>query len=730
MGWSCIIQGSIPRENQNMNNTQRTILLVLLVAVAAFFLFDVGNYLTLDALKARKSELLAYAHANPWSAAFAYFIVYIAVTGLSLPGAAIMTLVGGAIFGFWQGLLLVSFASTIGATLAFLLSRTVLRDWVQQKFGTQLAPLNDGVRKDGAFYLFGLRLVPVFPFFLVNLLMALTPMRAGTFYGVSQLGMLPGTAVFVNAGTQLAEIETIGGILSFGLLTSFALLAVFPWIARFFMQRLQDWQRLRAFTRPEQFDANLLVIGGGSAGLVASIIGAAVNAKAILIEREKMGGDCLNTGCVPSKALLRAAKLRQQSGQLEKFGLQLPSPVGVDFPKVMQRVQQVIKRIEPHDSVERFESLGVQCEQGDARIVSPWEVAITQSDGTQKRLTARNIILASGARPLLPPIPGLAEIDYLTSDSLWALEKLPAQLLVMGAGPIGCEMAQAFARLGSQVTLLDMAERILPREDADAAEVLNQQLLADGITLCLGAQAIAAEPGRLIIEQSGVERNLDFEHILVAVGRKPNTEGLGLEQLGIALNRNGTVQVNEYLQTAIPSIYACGDVAGPYQFTHTASHQAWYAAVNALFGGFKRFKVDYSVIPWATFTDPEVARVGLSEDEAKAQGIAYEITRYGIDDLDRAIADGVDKGYVKVLTRPGSDKILGVCIVGYHASDLLAEYVLAMKHGLGLRKILGTIHLYPSLAEANKFAAGEWQKAHKPQALLRWVQKYHEWRRR
>jgi pyruvate/2-oxoglutarate dehydrogenase complex dihydrolipoamide dehydrogenase (E3) component/uncharacterized membrane protein YdjX (TVP38/TMEM64 family) len=711
-----------------MNTTQRNILIVLAVLLSAFFIFDLGSYLTLDAFNASKAELLNYADANPWKAALIYFAIYIVVTGLSIPGATIMTLAGGAVFGFWKGLLLVSFASSIGATLAFLVARSVLHDWVQERFGARLAPLNEGVRKDGGFYLFGIRLVPVFPFVLVNLLMALTPIRVTTFYGVSQLGMLPATAVYVNAGTQLAEVDSIG-LPSIAFLMSFVLLVFFPLLARFFMQRLQDWQHLRKYKKPAKFDANLLVIGGGSAGLVASLIGATVNAKAVLVEREKMGGDCLNTGCVPSKALLRAAKLRHQSGQLAGFGLDLPAPAAVDFAAVMQRVQQVIKRIEPHDSVERFESLGVQCEQGDARIVSPWEVEISRPDGSSKRLSAKNIVLASGARPLVPPIPGLDAVDYLTSDSIWALQELPEQLLVMGAGPIGCELAQAFARLGSQVTLVDMAERVLPREDADAAEILTAQLLADGIELCLGARAVAAEPDCLIVEKEGAEQRLPFKQILVAVGRKPNTEGMGLEELDIDLNKNGTVQVNEYLQTSIPSIFACGDVAGPYQFTHTASHQAWYAAVNALFGTFKRFKVDYSVIPWATFTDLEVARVGLSEDEANAQGIAYEVTRYGIDDLDRAIADGVDKGFVKVLTRPGGDKILGVTIVGYHASDLLAEYVLAMKHGLGLRKILGTIHLYPSLAEANKFAAGEWQKAHKPQGLLDWVKKYHDWRR-
>lgn len=707
------------------------ILLIMIAAVfAVFFIFDLGQYLTLDAFNASKAELIDYAQTQPAAAAIAYFVVYIAVTALSLPGAVIMTLVGGAIFGFWKGLVLVSFASSIGATLAFLVTRTVLRDWVQERFGQRLAPINAGIEKDGAFYLFGLRLVPVFPFFLVNLLMGLTSLRAMTFYLVSQLGMLPGTAVFVNAGTQLANVDSVEAFLSPGLWASFVLLAVFPWIARIVMRGIDDRRKLKAYTKPSSFDANIIVIGGGSAGLVASLIGATVNAKAVLIERDRMGGDCLNTGCVPSKALLRSAKIAHTATKLDSYGLQAAGPVGVDFKQVMQRVQRAIARIEPHDSVERFEGLGVQCEQGNAKIVSPWEVEIRSEDGQSKRLTGEHIILASGARPLVPPIAGLADVDYLTSDTIWSLESLPDALLVMGAGPIGCELAQAFARLGSKVTLVDMADRVLPREDEDAAALVAAALQSDGIDLQLGAKVVSVEPGLLHIEQSGLAKTLSFGCILVAVGRKPNTEGLGLEELGVEFNRNGTVKVNEYLQTAMPTIYACGDVAGPFQFTHTASHQAWYASVNSLFGTFRRFKADYSVIPWATFCDPEVARVGLSEADAKEQGVEVEVTRYGIDDLDRAIADGEDHGFVKVLTPPNSDKILGVTIVGYHASELLAEYVLAMKHGLGLRKIMATIHLYPSFAEANKFAAGEWQKAHKPTRLLEWAEKYHQWRRR
>ncbi len=709
---------------------QRKWLLIGVMAafVVAFFAFDLGQLLSLENLSAQREDLEAYRDGNPLWTALLFFVIYTLVTALSLPAAAVLTLAGGAIFGLWQGLLLVSFASSIGATLAFLVSRFLLRDWVQEKYGNSLKSLNEGVRKDGGFYLFGLRLVPIFPFFLINLVMGLTPIKARTFYWVSQLGMLPGTIVYVNAGTQLGQIDSTAGLLSPGLIFSFILLGIFPLLAR----RLMDWIKARKvladYDKPDRFDRNLIVIGAGSAGLVTSYIAAAVKAKVTLIERHKMGGDCLNTGCVPSKALLRSAKMAQYQRHGEQFGLKSAEPE-VDFAAVMERIQKVIQEIEPHDSVERYTNLGVECITGTAEIVDPYRVRV---DG--QTLTTRNIVIATGARPFVPPIPGIEGVPYLTSDTVWSLREKPQRLLVLGGGPIGCELTQAFQRLGCDVTLLDMSPRIMPREDEDAAMVVQESFIAEGVNLCLNAKASGFgedDQGHYLDytrDGSGGGR-VQFDKVLIATGRKANTEGLDLERFGIETNRNGTIVVNEFLQTRLPNILACGDVAGPYQFTHTAAHQAWYASVNALFGSFKRFKVDYRVIPWATFTDPEVARVGLNEQEAKEQGIPYEVTRYGIDDLDRAIADGVAEGFVKVLTVPGKDKILGVTIVGHHAGDLIAEYVTAMKYGIGLNKILGTIHIYPTLAESNKYVAGEWKRAHAPQKVLEWVEKLHAWRR-
>ena len=581
-----------------------------------------------------------------------------------------------------------------------------------------------------------LRLIPLIPFFMLNLIMGLTRIRTWTFFWVSQLGMFAGTVVYVNAGTQIAKIDSLQSIASPALLGSFVLLGVLPLavnkVLQFFKRRkvYARWKNLR----PARFDRNLIVIGAGAGGLVSAYIAAVVKAKVTLVEVHKMGGDCLNYGCVPSKALIRSAKLAYQMTHGASYGLSDSPPV-FSFRAVMQRIQHVISAIEPHDSVARYTGLGVEVLQGYARIVNPWTVEVALNGGGTQTLTTRSIVIAAGARPVVPPLPGLEEAGYVTSDTLWdvfaQLDEVPRRLVVLGGGPIGCELAQAFARLGSQVTQVEMAPRLMLREDEEVSELARQSLVADGVHVLTGHQALrcekVGEQRALVVAQAGIETRIDFDQLICAVGRVARLEGYGLEELGIPVQR--TVDTNEYLQTIYPNIFAAGDVAGPYQLTHVAAHQAWYAAVNALFGEFRLFKADYSVIPWTTFIDPEVARVGLNEQEAREQNIAFEVTRYGMDDLDRAIADGEARGFVKVLTVPGKDTILGVTIVGTHAGDLLAEYVLAMRHGLGLNKILSTIHTYPTLAEANKFVAGEWKRAHQPKRLLAWVRRYHDWKR-
>ena len=710
-----------------MSRAKLFVVALIVVAIAGFFAAGGHRYLSFDYVKAQVSAAQSYYQAHPLQAVAAYFALYVLIAAANLPGAVPMTLIGGALFGLLWGSVIVSFASSLGATLGFLASRLVLRDWVQARFASQLRGINEGLRREGGFYLFTLRLIPAVPFFVINLAMGVTPIRTWTFYWVSQLGMLAGTLVYVNAGTQLAALDSPRGILSPGLVGAFVLLGIFPLLAKKLVDLAKARRVYSRWPRPRKFERNLVVIGAGSAGLVSAYIAATVRAKVTLIEKDRMGGDCLNTGCVPSKALIKTARVLSQIRNASNYGIRSAS-AEFDFAEVMERVQRVIRQVEPHDSVERYTGLGVECIQGEAKITSPWTVAVGG-----RTLTTRAIIIAAGARPFVPPIPGIEHAEVLTSENVWSLRKLPARLVVLGGGPIGCELAQAFARLGSKVTQVEMLPRLLAREDPEVSEVVRQRFEKEGVSVLVRhkAKQVVIEGGRklLLCESEGKGVGVEFDALLCALGRTPNTAGYGLEELGIPLGEGRTVETNAYLETLYPNIYACGDVAGPYQFTHTASHQAWYAAVNALFAPFRKFRADYAVIPWATFTEPEVARVGLNETEAKEKGIAHEVTTYGIDDLDRAIAEGEAHGFVKVLTAPGSDRILGACIVGEAAGELIVEFVAAMRHGIGLKKILGTIHIYPTLAEANKYAAGAWQKARAPQGLLRQVERFHSWRR-
>ncbi len=712
---------------------RRWLLLALIAAlVAAFFALDLGRFFSLDFLKSQQAALDAHFRARPLATAATFFAIYVAIATLSLPGAAIATLAAGAIFGLLWGTLIVSFASSIGATLSFLASRFLFRDAVQARFRERLAAVNRGMEKDGPFYLFTLRLVPLVPFFVVNLLMGLTPIRARTFYWVSQLGMLAGTIVYVYAGTQLAQITSLRGILSPGLVLAFLAIGVFPLVARRVVAALQARKVYAGWPRPARFDRNLVVIGAGSAGLVAAYIAAAVKARVTLIERHRMGGDCLNTGCVPSKALIRTARLLATLRRAPELGLRR-ADAQFDFGEVMERVQRVVAQIEPHDSVARYSALGVECLAGEAKIVSPWTVEVRASDGTTRMLTTRAIVVAAGARPFVPPIPGLDEVGYLTSDTVWNLRERPRRLVVLGGGPIGCELAQAFARLGTQVTQVEMLPRLMMREDPEVSAMVMERFGAEGIDVLVGhaAKRFALEGGErvLIAESEGREVHIPFDAVLVAVGRVANTAGYGLETLGVPVSSARRIEVDEFMATKYPNIYACGDVASPYQFTHMASHTAWYAAVNALFGTFRRYRANFDVVPWATFTDPEVARVGLNETDAKEKGIAYEVTTYGIDDLDRAIADGDAHGFVKVLTMPGKDRVLGATIVGEHAGELIVEFVMAMRHDIGLNQILGTIHIYPTFAEANKYAAGAWKRGRVTRGQWAVLEAFQAWRR-
>ncbi|WP_163575411.1 FAD-dependent oxidoreductase [Halomonas faecis] len=722
--------------------TKRRLLLVLVIGlvVTAFFFSGAHEAMTLDNLKAEQARFQAWLASDPVTVIGAFFAIYVVMAALSLPGATLLTVLGGALFGLGWGLLIISFASTLGATLAASIARTLLRTPLERRFAVQLERINAGMRREGAFYLFTLRLIPIFPFFVINLVMGLTRMRLWTFYWVSQLGMLPGTAVFVNAGRELGDLESLSGILSPGLIASFALIGLFPWVARAVVAIAKRRRLAVRFARPAHFDHDVVVIGGGSAGLVASYIAAAVKAKVALVERDRLGGDCLNTGCVPSKALIRAARAAHEIREAPRYGVHAAAPQ-VDFREVMGHVERAVREVEPHDSRERYESLGVEVVAGRAYFDDPWRVRVAGVDG-ERVLTARHVIIASGARPRVPDLPGLDEIDVLTSDNLWQLESLPGRLVVLGGGPIGCELGQSFARLGSNVSLVEMGEQLLPREDAEVAAVLQHRLEHEDVAVWLGTRAVRVEAGTaeqganaLVVQRrdaSGeeVEERLPFDRLLVAIGRQANVSGMGLEELGVETRADGTLAVDETLQSVLPNVWACGDVTGPYQLTHASAHQAWHATVNALFGELKRFRVSYRALPAVTFTEPEVARVGLSEREAEARDIAYEITRYELAELDRAIAEGLTEGFVKVLTVPGKDRILGAAVVGHGAGELLAEFTLAMTHGIGLNKLLGTVHPYPTWSEAAKASAGVWKNTHKPERLLNVLARYFAWRRK
>ncbi|WP_323874890.1 FAD-dependent oxidoreductase [Aeromonas veronii] len=715
-----------------MNRTRLLLALVMGSLIGTFFALDLGRYLTLDTLQAQQAAVAQWVDSHFVSASLLFVLIYVLSTALSLPGASLLTLGGSAVFGVAWGLLLVSFASTLGATLAFLSARFLLRDWVEQRFGDKLATFHSGMAKEGAFYLLSLRLIPIFPFFLVNLLMGLTPIKVSTYYWVSQLGMLPGTFVYVLAGSELGQLTSTGNILSPSLMVALTLLGLMPWLVKKLTAKLAQRRLLAPYRKPARYDYNLLVIGAGAGGLVTSYIAAAVKAKVALIEKHKMGGDCLNSGCVPSKALIRSARFAAEQRKAEELGF-CPSHSRADFTAVMERVAEVIKEVEPHDSIERYQGLGVECIEGEARLVSPWEVEVNG-----QRLASRHIVIATGARPLVPKLPGLDQVPYLTSDSLWQLRTPPRRLLVLGGGPIGCELAQSFALLGIPVTLVELSEQLLPREEREVADALAGQMSRDGVQLLTGWRAERADylpaaegdlPIRLQLRRGDETQVVEGDQLLLALGRVANVSGFGLEALGVELAPRGTLAVDGFLATNFPSILAVGDVAGPYQFTHFAAHQAWYAAVNALFGQFKRFRADYRVIPAATYTTPEIARVGLNRKEAEAQGIPFEATRFELAELDRAIADGERHGFVEVLTVPGKDTILGATIVGTHAGERIAEFVLAMRHRLGLGKILGTIHAYPTLMEGNKYVAGEWKRAHQPTRVLALLARYHSWRR-
>ena len=554
-------------------STLRKLFLVLALAGVLVASLRIGLHGSeaLGAIRAHWHALDRLRAAHPVMLALGLFVVYVLAAAASLPIATALTLLAGALFGVLEGTVIVSFASSLGAWLAFLAARYVFRDAAERRFGSRLRAINRGLAREGGVYLFGLRMVPVIPFFAVNLVMGLTSMGSRTFYWVSQVGMLPATVLYVNAGTRLAHLGGLRGIVSPEVAGSLALLGVFPWIARRFSARLKARRVQRRWNRPKRFDRNLVVIGAGSAGLVSAYVAATVRARVTLIEGQRMGGDCLNTGCVPSKALIHAARVVASARDGAAVGVRFAEPE-IDFRAVMNGVREAIARIAPHDSVDRYRELGVDVRRGRATIRSPWLVEV---DG--EAITTRAIIVATGAEPIVPDLPGLGTGGYLTSETVWSLQELPRRLVVLGGGPVGCELAQAFARLGSRVTLVQRGAHLLSREDPVVGEFVRARLEADGVDVHCEARPIRVErtaEGRVLVADTlGGAVGLQYDQLLVALGRRPRTTGFGLEALGIA--SAPTIETDEYLATLHPNIYACGDVAGPHQYTHAAAHQAW-----------------------------------------------------------------------------------------------------------------------------------------------------------
>lgn len=701
-----------------------SIIFGLVLLFVLFNQLEINQYLNFEYIKSNHSMLLEFYHSRRAMVIIVFFCGYVLVAALSLPGAAIMTILGGAIFGIFPGLLIISAASTVGALCAFLLVRLLLLDYVQHKYSHKLIKINAGIEQEGAYYLFALRLVPIMPFFLVNALMALTSIRALPYTIASMLGMLPGTFIYIFLGTNIASIDSLTGILSWPMIFSLVMLGIFPLLAKRALRWHKQYKILKQHSKPVKYDYNVVVIGGGSAGLVAAYISSQVQAKVALIESNAMGGDCLNTGCVPSKSLIKAAKIVNYQQTYNRFGLD-ELTVDFDFSKIMQHVKDSIDKIAPHDSIERYTKLGVECLQGQAEIIDPYRVKVKDM-----LLTTKKIVIATGAKPFVPNIPGLAEVAYLTSDNIWDLKEQPKNMIVLGAGPIGLELSQAFARLGTKVSVIEMQDRILPAEDMQVSELITAKLSSIlKIYTKHKAKAVVKKSDGNYLRVVAGEKTIDmpFDSILIALGRRANTKGLGIEKLGIDLNDNGTVRANQHLQTNYPNIYVCGDVTGPMQFTHTAGYQGTIAALNALFGYLKGFPTDYRVIPRTTFVDPEVSRVGLNEQEAIHNKIDYDVVQYDLSELDRAIVDEVDYGFVKVILAKNTDKILGVTIVSENSGELITEFVLAMKYNLGLNKILHTIHAYPTMAEANKAVAGVWRKTTTSAKTLIWLKKIFTW---
>lgn len=714
--------------NKKKSHQKYLILFLLILILILYYLFFPKEYLSLAFVKENINSIKNYVNYNYTTSALSYLIIYSLSSALAIPSALILTLSSGILFGLVPGILLTSLGSTLGAVLAFLISRYLFLDLFKSKFRNQYEQMDKEIKKNGNLHLLTLRLVPIFPFWLVNLLMGLSEISLWRYLFISFAGMIPATIVYVYAGLSLSSISELRDVISPSIFFSLLLLSILPYVLRAVVNYYLKKKLYRHYKKPRAFDYNLIIIGGGSAGLVTTFIARILKAKVAIIEKEKMGGDCLNTGCVPSKSLIKIAKIISYGKTPSSWGLKNIN-IDFSFEDIMNKIHSIIKEIEPHDSIVRYTQLGAECFLGQAQILSPWEVQIGE-----KIISAKYLVIATGARPIIPQIPGIESISPLTSENIWQLKKQPARLGILGGGVIAAELAQAFSRLGSSVFIIEESSRILSREDEDASGLIHEIFIKEGIKIYTShtlkkCEKSGDEKILLCIDREGREISLVCDQLFIAIGRKATTSGFGLEKIKLDLNDNGSIKVNEYMQTSLPNIFACGDVAGPFNLTHAASHQAWHTTVNALLGFIKMFKINYSVLPVCTYTDPEIATVGYSKAELIKKSIPFEETIFPMKDLDRAIIEGETCGFVKVFTPPNSDKILGVVIISAEASTMILEFTLAMKHNLGLNKILNTIHAYPGMGEANKYLAGRWKQRKSRLNLLKALERFHTFSR-
>ncbi len=684
------------------------LIVLIIVCVIAYYRLDGNQYLNLENIKLHHQELLSAYQQNPFSFSLFYFFVYVVLVALSFPGATVLSLAGGYIFGFIKGLLIINWASTIGASVAFLMARFFFKDFLQRKFHHTFLKINQGMDREGNQYLLTLRLIPIFPFFLINILMGLTNISFWRFFIVSLIGMLPGTAVYVWAGTTLQNVNSVSDIFTSKMITIFFLVGLIPIIQSKFLIYLKQRKNYLKFSKPKKFDYNLIVIGGGAAGLVNAYIAANLKAKVLLVEESNMGGECLNYGCVPSKALISLSNTKKYSK--------------TNFAELKNEISNIIQSIAPHDSIDRYSNMGVDCEKGKANLISPFEIQING-----KTFSGKKIVIATGAKPFYPTIDGLDKNKVFDYESVWKLEKLPDHLVIIGGGAIGCELALAFSKLGSKVSIIEQ-NAVLASEDRDMVNHVLTGLRTSTINIFENCKIISVnhDENKIIFENENKITEIHFEHLLLACGKVGNTEAIS-SNLNFDLDSRNYIVVNEYLETVkYRNIYACGDVNGLKQLTNAASHQAWYTSINALFGTWKKFRIEHDFIPHAVFIEPELARVGLNELDAKRKSIEYDLYLFDASDLDRNLIERNKLGKIKVLTIKNTDQILGVTIVGEAASEILAEFVLAMKYHLGLNKVLATSHIYPSFSEQNKYVAGVWKKNSVPKYIYKILKKYHQ----